>query len=75
MTALDVLRRNPRYLTRAKSFDTFFSFGPVVVTADEVADVDALEVVTEQNGASGRATSCATCATAPTNWCASTAIT
>src|SRR6185503_4340497 len=26
MTALDVLRRNTRYLTRAKSFDTFFSF-------------------------------------------------
>ena len=32
LTALDVLRRNTRYLTRAKSIDTFFSFGPVVVT-------------------------------------------
>jgi 2-keto-4-pentenoate hydratase/2-oxohepta-3-ene-1,7-dioic acid hydratase in catechol pathway len=51
LTALDVLRKNPRYLTRAKSFDTFFSFGPVVVTADEVPDVDALEVITELNGA------------------------
>jgi len=51
MTALDVLRKNPRYLTRAKSIDTFFSFGPVVVTADEIADVDALEVITEHNGA------------------------
>jgi 2-keto-4-pentenoate hydratase/2-oxohepta-3-ene-1,7-dioic acid hydratase in catechol pathway len=51
LTALDVLRKNPRYLTRAKSFDTFFSFGPVIVTADEIADVDALEVVTEHNGA------------------------
>jgi len=50
LTALDVLSRNPRYLTRAKSFDTFFSFGPVVVTADEIADVDALEVITEHNG-------------------------
>jgi len=50
LTALDVLRRNPRYLTRAKSFDTFFSFGPVIVTADEVPDVDALEVITEHNG-------------------------
>jgi 2-keto-4-pentenoate hydratase/2-oxohepta-3-ene-1,7-dioic acid hydratase in catechol pathway len=50
LTALDVLRRNPRYLTRAKSIDTFFSFGPVVVTRDEVADPDALEVVTEHNG-------------------------
>jgi 2-keto-4-pentenoate hydratase/2-oxohepta-3-ene-1,7-dioic acid hydratase in catechol pathway len=49
LTALDVLRKNPRYLTRAKSFDTFFSFGPVVVTADEIADVDSLEVITEHN--------------------------
>jgi 2-keto-4-pentenoate hydratase/2-oxohepta-3-ene-1,7-dioic acid hydratase in catechol pathway len=50
LTALDVLRRNPRYLTRAKSFDTFFSFGPVIVTADEIADVNQLEVITEHNG-------------------------
>jgi 2-keto-4-pentenoate hydratase/2-oxohepta-3-ene-1,7-dioic acid hydratase in catechol pathway len=49
MTALDVLRKNPRYLTRAKSIDTFFSFGPVIVTADEIPDVDALEVITEHN--------------------------
>lgn len=51
LTALDVLRKNPRYLTRAKSFDTFFSFGPIVVTKDEVAHVDQLEVITEHNGA------------------------
>lgn len=50
LTALDVLSKNPRYLTRAKSFDTFFSFGPVVVTKDEIADVDELEVITERNG-------------------------
>jgi 2-keto-4-pentenoate hydratase/2-oxohepta-3-ene-1,7-dioic acid hydratase in catechol pathway len=49
MTALDVLRKNTRYLTRAKSIDTFFSFGPVIVTADEVVDVHALEVITEHN--------------------------
>lgn len=49
LTALDVLKKNPRYLTRAKSCDTFFSFGPVVVTADEIADVDSLEVITEHN--------------------------
>lgn len=49
LTALDVLRKNPRYLTRAKSIDTFFSFGPVVVTADEIQDVDSLEVITEHN--------------------------
>ena len=50
LTALDILKKNPRYLTRAKSLDTFFSFGPVIVTADEVPDVEALEVVTEHNG-------------------------
>ena len=50
MTALDVLRRNTRYLTRAKSIDTFFSFGPVIVTVDEISDVHALEVITEHNG-------------------------
>jgi 2-keto-4-pentenoate hydratase/2-oxohepta-3-ene-1,7-dioic acid hydratase in catechol pathway len=49
LTALDVLRKNTRYLTRSKSIDTFFSFGPVIVTKDEVQDVDALEVVTEHN--------------------------
>lgn len=50
LTALDVLRKNPRYLTRAKSIDTFFSFGPVIVTADEIGDVSKLEVITEHNG-------------------------
>ena len=50
MTALDVLRRNTRYLQRSKSFDTFFSFGPIIVTKDEVDDVTALEVVTNHNG-------------------------
>lgn len=49
LTALDVLARNPRYLTRAKSIDTFFSFGPVIVTADELPDLDAVEVLTECN--------------------------
>ena len=49
LTALDVLAKNTRYLTRAKSIDTFFSFGPVIVTADEVPDVPGLEVVTEHN--------------------------
>ena len=46
MTAEDILRRNPRYLTRSKSFDTFFSFGPELVTPDEIEDVEALEVST-----------------------------
>lgn len=50
MTAEDILERNPRYLTRAKSFDTFFSFGPELVTVDEFDDVEALEVCTAVNG-------------------------
>lgn len=50
MTAEDILQRNPRYLTRAKSFDTFFSFGPEVVTPEEVGSLDGLEVTTALNG-------------------------
>jgi 2-keto-4-pentenoate hydratase/2-oxohepta-3-ene-1,7-dioic acid hydratase in catechol pathway len=50
MTAEDILRRNPRYLTRSKSFDTFFSFGPELVTPDEVGEVGELEVSTVLNG-------------------------
>jgi 2-keto-4-pentenoate hydratase/2-oxohepta-3-ene-1,7-dioic acid hydratase in catechol pathway len=50
MTAEDILRRNPRYLTRAKSFDTFFSFGPQLVTPDEVGEIGELEVATVLNG-------------------------
>jgi 2-keto-4-pentenoate hydratase/2-oxohepta-3-ene-1,7-dioic acid hydratase in catechol pathway len=50
MTAEDILRRNPRFLTRAKSFDTFFSFGPVVLTPDEVPNLDGLVVRTIVNG-------------------------
>lgn len=50
MTAEDILQKNPRYLTRAKSFDTFFSFGPQLVTADEVDDVLGLKVATVING-------------------------
>lgn len=50
MTAEDILRQNPRYLTVSKSFDTFFSFGPQLVTPDEIPDVSALEVATVLNG-------------------------
>ncbi|MBN2416746.1 fumarylacetoacetate hydrolase family protein [bacterium] len=50
MTAEDILRKNPRFLTRAKSFDTFFSFGPWIVTADEIADVGELTITTWING-------------------------
>jgi len=51
MTAEDILRRNPRFLTLSKSFDTFLALGPELVTADEVEDVLALEVRTVHNGA------------------------
>lgn len=51
MTAEDILRKNPRYLTRAKSFETFFSFGPQLVSPDEVEDVLRLKVATVINGA------------------------
>jgi 2-keto-4-pentenoate hydratase/2-oxohepta-3-ene-1,7-dioic acid hydratase in catechol pathway len=50
MTAEDILRQNPRYLTVSKSFDTFFSFGPQLVTPDEIDDVCRLKVSTEING-------------------------
>ena len=50
LTALDILAKNPRYLQRSKSFDTFFSFGPVIVTRDEIDDVSKLEVTTIHNG-------------------------
>jgi len=49
MTTEDILRKNPRYLTRSKSFDTFFSFGPELVTPDEVEDVLKLNVATVIN--------------------------
>lgn len=50
MTAEDILRLNPRYLTVAKSFDSFFSFGPVLVTPEEIPDVSPLQVATVHNG-------------------------
>ena len=50
MTAEDILQKNPRYLTRAKSFDTFFSFGPHLVTPDEIEDIKKLKVATVING-------------------------
>ena len=46
MTAEDILRKNPRYLTLSKSFDTFFSFGPFLVTPDEISDINSLKVST-----------------------------
>ena len=45
------LQGNPRYLTIVKNFPTFFSFGPQLVTPDEVPDVLKLEVQSVHNGA------------------------
>lgn len=50
MTAEDILRQNPRYLTLSKSFDGFFSFGPELATPDEVPKLSALSVETVING-------------------------
>lgn len=49
MTEESILRLNPRFLTLVKGFDTFFSFGPQLVTPDEVEDVLALEVQSVHN--------------------------
>ncbi len=51
MTEESILRQNPRFLTLVKGFDTFLTFGPQLVTPDEVEDVSALEVQTIHNGA------------------------
>jgi 2-keto-4-pentenoate hydratase/2-oxohepta-3-ene-1,7-dioic acid hydratase in catechol pathway len=50
MTAEDILQKNPRFLTRSKNFDTFFSFGPELITTDEVPDVLKVKVGTYNNG-------------------------
>lgn len=50
MTAEDILQKNPRFLTRSKNFDTFFSFGPELITPDEVVDVLKVKVGTWNNG-------------------------
>lgn len=50
MTAQHVHARNPRFLGRSKSFDTSFSFGPELITPDEIEDLGALRVETALNG-------------------------
>ncbi|HET7323014.1 MAG TPA: fumarylacetoacetate hydrolase family protein [Halococcus sp.] len=50
MTAEDILERNPRYLTRAKSFDSFLVLGSTIVTPDEVDDLTNTTVRTVRNG-------------------------
>lgn len=50
MTAEDILERNPRFLTRAKSFDSFLVFGHSLVTTDEIEDLADCTVRTIING-------------------------
>jgi 2-keto-4-pentenoate hydratase/2-oxohepta-3-ene-1,7-dioic acid hydratase in catechol pathway len=50
MTAEDVLRRNPRFLTRAKSYDTFLVPGAAIAVPEAPLDLDGLSVRTEVNG-------------------------
>lgn len=53
-TAEDILERNPRFLTRAKNFPGFFSFGPRIVPLEEAAaaagSLGDIEVSTVVNG-------------------------
>ena len=49
MTAEDVLRRNPRFLTRAKSFDTFLVLGPRIAVPEEPTSLDDVSVRTVVN--------------------------
>lgn len=49
MTAEDILQRNPRFLTRAKSFDSFLVVGPALAVPDEPLDLEAVTVQTIVN--------------------------
>ncbi|WP_416148657.1 fumarylacetoacetate hydrolase family protein [Salipaludibacillus sp. HK11] len=49
MTEADIHAANPRFLARSKSFDTFFSFGPHILTIDEVDDILAIKIKTVKN--------------------------
>jgi 2-keto-4-pentenoate hydratase/2-oxohepta-3-ene-1,7-dioic acid hydratase in catechol pathway len=50
MTAEDVLARNPRFLTRSKSYDTFLVLGPHIAVPDAGSTLDDIEVRTVVNG-------------------------
>ncbi|MFD1953483.1 fumarylacetoacetate hydrolase family protein [Paenibacillus thailandensis] len=50
VTAADIHAKNQRFLTRAKSFDTFFSFGSELLTTDEAGDASEIRVETWHNG-------------------------
>lgn len=50
VTAEDVLERNPRFLTRAKAFDTFLVYGSQLYVPDDGESIEDVEVTTERNG-------------------------
>ncbi len=50
VTAEDILSLNPRFLTLAKGFDSFFSFGPFMLTPDEVLPLGDQRISTAING-------------------------
>lgn len=52
VTAEDILEQNPRFLTRAKSFDTFLVYGSRLYVPDEDESIDEIRVTTERNGTS-----------------------
>ncbi len=54
LTAEAMLRRNVRYLTRAKSYPGFLAFGPWIVSRDEWEPAPATRVRTILNGATAR---------------------
>lgn len=60
-TAEDILRLNPRYLTRSKNFPTFFCFGPELVPIEEVLErfgnLENIEISTVKNGSEFRTNS------------------
>lgn len=51
VTAEDILSLNPRFLTMSKGFDSFFSFGPFLLTPDEVLPLGDQRISTIINGA------------------------
>lgn len=50
MTAEDILEKNPRFLTRSKSFDSFIVIGPWITTSDDIEPLEEITVQTVVNG-------------------------
>lgn len=50
VTAKDLVNENPKWLTRAKSFDQFLPLGPMIVTKDDWEPTPDVRVSTSLNG-------------------------